>query len=134
MELFEDGLVVTTLNNAGEPVAAVIDTPLGARGVSGSLALLTFRVCAAKHTADFLPGSCCDETRGGHLRGNVPPDGVRDRQWQDEIRARGVVTKYTSMAQLWPWALVDTTLFASVVFVIATNMSSKPGRAKGQPK
>jgi hypothetical protein len=124
MELFDDRLVVTTLDDTGEPLTAVIDTPLGAIGVSGSMALLTLRVGPVTHKVDFSYQARVAMTRKGGIfaaMSLVKESGISG--WLDEFRARGVVTKYTSMGQLWLWALAGSAVFAFVVFVVATNMS-----------
>jgi hypothetical protein len=125
MELFEDRVVVTTLDDNGAAIEVVIDTPLSELKISGSLALLKIIVGDVKRTIDFsFKARAMMATRGGILGvGSV----IRDSGiygWINEFRSRGVAVKYISIGHTWLMALAGVVVFAFVVFVIATNMSS----------
>jgi len=125
MELFEDRVVVTTLDEDGAAIEVVIDTPLSELKISGSLALLKIIVGDVKRTIDFsFKARAMMATPGGILGvGSV----IRDSGiygWINEFRSRGVAVKYISIGHTWLMALAGVVVFAFVVFVIATNMSS----------
>jgi hypothetical protein len=125
MELFEDRVVVTTLDEDGAPIEVVINTPLSGLKVSGSLALLKIIVGDVKRTIDFsFKARAMMTTPGGILGvGSVIKDsGIYG--WIDEFRSRGAAVKYISLGHIWLMALAGFVVFAFVVFVIATNMSS----------
>ena len=125
MELFEDRVVVTTLDEDGAAIEVVIDTPLSELKISGSLALLKIIVGDVKRTIDFsFKARAMMATPGGILGvGSV----IRDSGiygWINELRSRGVAVKYISIGHTWLMALAGVVVFAFVVFVIATNMGS----------
>jgi hypothetical protein len=125
MELFEDRVVVTTLDDNGAAIQVVIDTPLSELKISGSLALLRIIVGDVKRTIDFsFKARAMMATPGGILGvGSV----IRDSGiygWINEFRSRGVAVKYISIGHTWLMALAGVVVFGFVVFVIATNMSS----------
>jgi len=125
MELFEHRVVVTTLDEDGAAIEVVIDTPLSELKISGSLALLKIIVGDVKRTIDFsFKARAMMATPGGILGvGSV----IRDSGiygWINEFRSRGVAVKYISIGHTWLMALAGVVVFAFVVFVIATNMSS----------
>jgi hypothetical protein len=53
MELFEDRVVVTTLDDNGAAIQVVIDTPLSELKISGSLALLRIIVVTSNAPSTF---------------------------------------------------------------------------------
>jgi hypothetical protein len=125
MELFEDRVVVTTLDDNGAAIQVVIDTPLSELKISGSLALLRIIVGDVKRTIDFsFKARAMMATPGGILGvGSV----IRDSGiygWINEFRSRGVTVKYISIGHTWLMGLAGFAVFAFVVFVIATNMSA----------
>jgi hypothetical protein len=125
MELFEDRVVVTTLDEDGAAIEVVIDTPLSELKISGSLALVKIIVGDVKRTIDFsFKARAMMATPGGILGvGSVIRDsGIYGRI--NEFRSRGVAVKYISIGHTWLMALAGVAVFAFVVFVIATNMSS----------
>jgi hypothetical protein len=124
MELFEDRVVVATLDEDGTALEVVVDTPLSELKVSGSLALLKFIIGDVKRTIDFsFEARAMMATPGGILGvGSVIKDsGIYG--WIDEFRSRGVAVKYISLGHIWLMALAGVAVFAFVVFVIATNMN-----------
>jgi hypothetical protein len=125
MELFEDRVVVTTLDDNGAAIEVVIDTPLSELKISGSLALLKIIVGDVKRTIDFsFKARAMMATPGGILGvgGVIRDSGIYG--WINEFRSRGVAVKYISIGHTWLMALAGVAVFAFVVFVIATNMSS----------
>jgi hypothetical protein len=125
MELFEDRVVVTTLDDNGAAIQVVIDTPLSELKISGSLALLRIIVGDAKRTIDFsFKARAMMATPGGILGvgGVIKDSGIYG--WINEFRSRGVAVKYISIGHTWLMALAGVVVFGFVVFVIATNMSS----------
>jgi hypothetical protein len=125
MELFEERVVVTTLDEDGAAIEVVIDTPLSELKISGSLALLKIIVGDVKRTVDFsFKARAMMATPGGILGvgGVIKDSGIYG--WINEFRSRGVAVKYISIGHTWLMALAGVVVFGFVVFVIATNMSS----------
>jgi hypothetical protein len=123
MELFEDRVVATTLEEDGATLEVVIDKTLSELKISGSLALLKFIVGDVKRTIDFSFNARAMMTTPGGILGVgrvIKDSGIYG--WIDELRSRGVAVKYISLGHIWLMALAGFAVFAFVVFVIATNM------------
>ena len=123
MDLFEDRLVITTVHKeTGADVETVLDAPLSDITVSGSAALLTFKVGEIKRRVDFSFAARAVMVRPGGVL--ALPAILRDSgvyTWLDELRSRTVRVNYFSIGHTWAVALGVVAIIIVAVAVIGIN-------------
>jgi hypothetical protein len=123
MELFDDQLVITTIDNeTGDPIETVLDAALSDVKVSGNAAILVFKVGELKRRVDFsFAARAAMAAPGGVFAASslIRESGVYT--WLDELRSRKVSVKHFSMANTWAVALGVVAIVVVVIAVIGVN-------------
>ncbi|WP_285042229.1 hypothetical protein [Plantibacter sp. LMC-P-059a] len=117
IELHDDRFVLSVLDRTGQPSETVMDTPLSALQVGGSMALLTFKVGDLKRRVDFSFAARAAMVRPGGVLAVGPilkESGIYP--WLAAFRARGVRVRYFSLGHIW---LVSLGAVAIIVAVVA---------------
>jgi hypothetical protein len=124
VELHDDRFVLKTYGwtTPAEPTT-VIDTPLSALRVTGSMAALTFTVGDQWHSVDysFGTGDSLMSTDSLLFRsaGILKKSGIYDML--AALRVRGVPVKYRSLRQIMLWGALGASVIVAIVAVYVAN-------------
>jgi hypothetical protein len=124
VELHDDRFVLKTYGwTTPAEATTVIDTPLSALRVTGSMAALTFTVGDQAHSVDysFGAGDSLMSTDSLLFRsaGILKKSGIYDLL--AALRVRGVPVKYRSLRQVMLWGALGAAVIVAVVAVYVAN-------------
>jgi hypothetical protein len=124
VELYTDRFVLKTYSWTNPAVpTSVIDTPLSALRVTGSMAALTFTVGDLSHSVDYSFGTGASLMSTDSLlyrsAGILKKSGIYDML--TALRVRGVPVKYRSMAQVMLWGALGAAVIVAIAAVYVVN-------------
>jgi hypothetical protein len=124
VELHDDRFVLKTYGWTTPAVpTTVIDAPLSALRVTGSMATLTFTVGDLSHSVDYSFGTGASLMSTDSLlfrsAGILKKSGIYDML--TALRARGVPVKYRSLRQIMLWGALATAVILVIIGIYVVD-------------